>query len=122
MEETMAQTQIAVTRKEVAAIVLGSFPEYRGRKLRICPSEKVTLTQLNWEGGSRSQYRAVTLEGFPIGNTDEYNQVAPWNNPAEGKTFAIPQGVVIVEHVMFCGKDLGLRIWTNPQDMPKFIK
>jgi hypothetical protein len=112
---------IAVTKREIGAIVLGSFPEYRGRKFRLYASETVILSDLNWSGGTRSQYRAVTLDGFPVGNTDKYNQVAPWNNPAEGQVVPIPQGIVVVEHVLFCGKDLGLKVWANPADMPKLL-
>lgn len=117
----MAIEIIAVTRKEVNPIVNGTFPNYKGRKIRVCPSESVTLSDLNWSGGTRSQYRAVTLDGIPAGNIDRYNQVAPWLNPVEGLSVAIPQGIVVVEHTMFCGKDIGLRIWTNPQDMPKLL-
>jgi len=112
---------IAVKRNDVAPIVNGSFPQYRGRKYRIVASETVTLTDLNWSGGTRSQYRAVMLDGKPLGNADRFNQVAPWANPAEGITIPIPVGTCVVEHTMFCGKDLGIKVWVNPADMPKLL-
>jgi hypothetical protein len=117
----MAINPIAVTKKEVAALVMGTFPSYRGRKFRIYASDTIVLSDLNWSGGTRSQYRAITIEGFPVGSTDIYNQMAPWDNPAEGMVFPIPPGVCVVEHCMFCGKDLGLKIWVNPADMPKLL-
>src|SRR5947209_2352229 len=118
----MVTEPIVVTRKEVNQIVRGTFPSFKGRKIRVYTSETVTLSDLNWSGGTRSQYRAVTLDGAAVGNVDRYNQVAPWANPVEGVTVPIPAGVVVVEHTIFCGKDMGLRIWTNPEDMPKLLQ
>jgi hypothetical protein len=46
---------------------------------------------------------------------------APWNNQAEGVTLPVMPGTVLVEHCLFCGTDLGLRIYCNPADMPKLL-
>jgi hypothetical protein len=42
--------------------------------------------------------------------------------PAGSSQVDILQGHCVVEHIMFCGKDLGLRIYCNPSDMPRLIK
>ncbi len=115
------QDTISVTRKDVPAIVNNTFPDYRGRKIKIRPADKVTLHDLNWSGGSRSQYRTCTIAGYAIGSADRYNMAAPWAHQAEGASVPIPQGVVVVRHSIFCGKDTGLTIYVNPADMPKLI-
>ena len=111
-----------VKRKDVAQIVAATFPDYKGRKFRIEPRATVTFSNLNWDGGTRSQYRTCTLDGSQsLGRADRYNAQAPWANALEGKTIPIPAGALIVEHAMFCGKDAGLYIYVNPQDMPKLL-
>jgi len=110
-----------VSRKDVKVLVEATFPEYRGRKFRLMASNSVVLTDLNWSGGSRSVYRACTITGQSTGDSSKYNAQAPWNNQAEGKVLSIPPGFVVVEHSDFCGKDMGLRIYVNPADMPKFL-
>lgn len=115
------QDAISVTRKDVPAIVINTFPDYRGRKIRIQPTDTVTLCDLNWSGGSRSQYRTCTIAGDVIGSADRYNMAAPWAHQAEGASVPIPQGAVVVRHSIFCGKDTGLTIYVNPADMPNLI-
>ena len=114
-------TAIRVKKRDVAAILKATFPEYSGRKITVIPTERVFFYGLNWDSGSRSQYRAATLGGEATGEMDGYNALAPWNNPAEGGSAAIPEGMCVVEHTIFCGKDAGLRIHVNPADMPKWI-
>lgn len=111
---------LTVSRKDVAQIVAATFPDYRGRKIKVGASADVTLHDLNWSGGTRSQYRTCTVAGQPTGSADRYNHMAPWEK-AEGATLPIPAGFVCVEHTFFCGKDSGLRIYVNPADMPKMI-
>ena len=108
-----------VNRKDVKVLVEATFPEYRGRKFRLMASNSVVLADLNWSGGSRSVYRACTIAGQPTGDSSKYNAQAPWANQAEGQTMPIPPGFVVVEHSDFCGKDMGLRIYVNPADMPR---
>ena len=116
-------TTTNVKRKDVAQIVAATFPDYKGRKFRIEPRTTWTLSNLNWDGGTRSQYRTCTLDGSrSLGRADRYNAMAPWANDAEGKVMPVPQGAIIVEHVMHCGRDEGLYIYVNPQDMPKLLE
>jgi hypothetical protein len=112
---------IQVKKADVASIVAATFPEYRGRKIKLAAVEKTSLHDLNWSGGSRSVYRSCTTDGLYIGSSAKANAVAPWVNAAEGQTVPIPQGAVLVRHSMFCGKDTGLTIYVNPADMPKLL-
>lgn len=120
-QELSAVLGVQVSKKDVSAIVRASFPEWTGRKIRVKASESVRLHDLNWSGGTRSEYRACTLDGSEIESKYDLNAPAPWNNQFEGAKCDIPVGVAIVEHSYFCGKDSGLRIHVNPLDMPKFL-
>ena len=115
-------TFTAVSRKEVAAIVNATFPEYKGRKIRVAATETVGLYDLNWSGGTRSQYRACTLEGRSLGSSAKYNAMAPWDSrQVEGQFLPLVPGACVVEHQIFCGKETGLRIYVHPSDMPKML-
>jgi hypothetical protein len=113
--------EIFVEREQVAAIVAGTYPDYRGNKIRVIPAETVTFQNLNWQGGTRSQYRACDLSGGPLGSLDKWNQVHPRDNAAESSEIRLPEGAAIVEHSLDRGKDTGLRIYIRPADMPNLL-
>ena len=81
---------IKVRRAEVAPLVAATFPAYKGRTFRVQIAEKVGLYDINWFGGSRSQYRAATLSGEPLGSTDRFSTMAPWDHQVEGTSHAYP--------------------------------
>lgn len=112
---------VKVRKTDVAQIVQATFPAYRGRKIRIEPRKSVHVCGLNWDGGSRSQYRGCTLTGRPTGSLDRYNQRAPWDNPAEGQSLELVPDVALVRHSIFMGKDTGLTIYVHPDSMPKLL-
>lgn len=94
---------------------------YRRRTVWVEAAESVTTYGLNWSGGSRSEYTALTLEGKKVGDMSRYNMIAPWQNPAEGARLPIPQGVVVVKHGFFLGKPSHATIYVNPADMPRIL-
>jgi hypothetical protein len=114
---------IEVKKADMAAIIRATFPDYRGRKVKLCAAESVTIhmADLNWSGGSRYQYRGATLSGQSTGSLDKHNATAPWDKPVGSFDVPIPAGACVVEHVMFCGKDLGLRIYVNPVDLARYL-
>jgi hypothetical protein len=113
---------VKVKLADVATIVRATFPEYKGRRFRVQPAENVSLQDLNWSGGSRSQYRACTLDGQPLGNADAYNMRWPGDNRGvEGSSVTVPPGCVMVRHSFFCGKDMGLTITCHPSNMPALL-
>jgi hypothetical protein len=113
---------IKVKKADVARIIAATFPDYRGQKISVRPATSESLQDLNWSGGSRSQYRACTLDGRALGTSAEYHTYAPWDNrQVEGQSVPIPPGSVMVRHSIFCGKDTGLTITCHPDDMPKLL-
>lgn len=90
---------------------------YRKHKVIVIVSDTVTLSGLNWSGGTRKDYTAMTLDGLRVtGNMDKYAMMHPWNNPAEGKTLPLPSGYIVVSGGTFCGKPAAITIYINPAD------
>jgi len=106
----------------LAALVRATFPEYRRRKIWVRAAETVTFYDLNWSGGTRAEYKAVTLAGEPVGSMARYNAMAPWDSQqAEGKTVPLPAGMVVARGGHFCGKEAVLTLLVNPADMPRYL-
>jgi hypothetical protein len=110
-----------VKAKDVRSIIRATFPNYRKRDVYLVPGTKVGFYNLNWEGGSRSVYRACTIEGQPLVGGGQMNAPAPWANAYEGLEVDLPKGAIIVEGGHFCGKESALRIHVHPENMPKLI-
>jgi len=109
--------QILVSRKLVETIIRKSFPDYRGRKVKFQISPTVTFMNTNWTGGSKNEYVALRADGA-WARLDIY---APWANPVEGQIVDLPKDILVVERKFFCGKDAGVTIWANPQNLPKWL-
>jgi hypothetical protein len=108
---------IELRPSDVRAIINATFPEYRRKKVYLYANETVTLHDLNWSGGTRSEYRTCTLNGQPAGTAAKYNAM----DRAEGATIPIPQGHAVVSCGYFCGKPSMLSIYVHPADMPKLL-
>jgi len=113
----MNRTELKLNTKQAKPIVGQVFPNYKGRKFRIEFTKTVTFHDTNWGGGTRNYYAAVTADG----RAGNMHVPAPWVNPVEGKTVPLPPDVLLVEHAIFCGKDLGIRIYANPCHLPRWL-
>lgn len=94
-----------------------TFPEYRGRTIRLVESAAVTFRDLNWSGGTRSEYRCLTVSDngrATIAGAD-MNTPAPWNNPYADETVDLPADGLVVRHSIFCGHDAGITITIPPE-------
>lgn len=106
----------------IAAIVRATFPGYKRKKVYVRASETVSIYGLNWEGGSRNEYRACTVNGVHTGGMDEYHQYAPWDSrQVHNAQVPIPTGMIVVQGGHFCGKESILTLHVNPADMPKYL-
>jgi len=111
-----------IEAKQVKNIINATFPDYRKRKVFIVPRKTVTFNGVNWSGGSRSEYRACSIDGQKQGKLVNMGQAAPWENPFEGMKVDLPLNTVIVEGGYFCGKKSTLCIYVNPENMPLLLK
>ena len=106
----------------VRRIVNATFPSYRKRKVWVRASESVSIYNLNWDGGSRNEYRACSIEGRAGGSLDRFKDYAPWD-PRQIHNQSVPllPGAVVVQGGTFCGKDATLTIHVHPSDMPRYL-
>jgi len=114
--------RLELKSKDVKPIINATFPKYRKRKVIITVTNKVTFYDVNWHGGTKSEYRACTVAGEPIKSKVNMGVPAPWNNPYEGLEIDLPKNAVIVESGYICGKARTLCIYVHPDNMPKLLK
>jgi hypothetical protein len=108
---------VKITRKQASPVLSKTFPEYRGRTIKVEFTDKVTFYDTNWGGGSRNFYHAVRADG----RDSRLVVPAPWVNAIEGKSIELPADVLIVEHTIFCGQDCGITIYAHPTHAPKWL-
>lgn len=104
--------------KDIPKAWKATFPQYKGRTFSLRVSETVDMGNGYWSGGSRSTYRAVNLQTGAIENASTVLR-NPFAGGADPALCAVPlnPAYVVVEHVVFCGKDMGLRFHVHPAAM-----
>ena len=93
----------------------GTFPEYNGKKFKIETVDETFQMNNYWSGGTRSFYSVVELETGKVLNPDNSTN-NPFNKIAH-ETYGLPIGCVLVEHSIFCGKDMGLTFHIRPENL-----
>lgn len=90
------------------------MPSYRKRKAILRRLETIVLNDLNWDGGSRSEY---TLADLNTGQTVSVgdHMAAPWNNLDEGRKVELKPGQVMLQTGTFCGKTATMSITAHPE-------
>lgn len=91
---------------EAGRILAASFPSYNGNKFTLDFKDSIYIDN-TWSGGSREQTVFVRLDTFTA-------FVPPDSYRAGAQTVPIPEGSVAVQHVIFSGKDLGIRFIAPP--------
>ena len=91
-----------------------TYPNYRGRKYRLEHAREITLHDRDWSGGTHSDY--IILRD--VGNGIEVAETPPFR-PSAGPaayapTLALQPGYVVVQHEQFCGRDIGITLYVNP--------
>ena len=109
----------------VARIVSAAYPEYKGRrsiKVSACLTYYVSDY---WSEGSRSYCCVLSLAGDclcrvrleDVGFVKQVN--GNWLNLPLGELTMRPD-FIVVENVIFSGKDLGVRIYCHPETIKMF--
>lgn len=102
--------------EQTRAFARATFPSYSGRKFALEVRESVTLDGTYWFGGSRSSYAAFTVtEPCMAAQLPHFNP-PQFGGPQTPPVVALRPGYAIAEHVLFRGKDLGLRFYLHPAD------
>jgi len=109
-----------VATREVP-LVKALFPSYRKRDVRIVATTRVMFTDLNWSGGTRSEYHAVDLNNSRVKSFARWSMIAPWENPYEGASVDLIPGFAIIRTGHFCGKESVLTIYVHPENVTKYL-
>lgn len=110
---------IYLDAKDVPQYLRGS---YTGRQFKAIITDSITVPQDAgvWGGGSRDTYRFVELStGRSIASPCQ--KTAPWDSTRQEFNAPLPPGIAMVEHTMFCGKDLGLTFYVHPDSAAKLL-
>lgn len=107
--------------KEVKAIALKAFPEYKGRKffVEIVADDRAFNLNSFWDGGSKDSYCFVTLNGSIIREVPQNGSGFDRKN-YEG--IPIPPEWVLVQKSVCQGIQCGLTVYVRQSDSnPSFL-
>ena len=99
--------------QEIAARIF----EYKGRKFQMEAMQQVSCNS-HWEGGSRSYYARVNLQDATF---EVYGQSGTMFDRTPIPVVTLDEKTAVIEHSIFCGKDMGIRIIVHPSIMPKLL-
>lgn len=118
---------VDVKDPSVSAIIAAAFPNYKGKKpVSVYSAETVELSGTYWDGGSRSTYAAVAMQDPPVSRPLPRYNPPQFGGPIETPAIALQitpgkLSLAIVEHSIFCGKEMGLRIYVHPQALARLL-
>ena len=102
----------------IKKITRATFPKYNGKKFKLSTSIPSRLDSY-WQGGSKdsySFYELATEKEFSVASNHPFFEE---NNPRYLKE--LPRGIVIVKHSIFYGKDMGITIYANEEDLTPML-
>lgn len=92
---------------------------YNGQKISYTLNEAPNELNSYWDGGSKDSYTFFnldTLKAFQLPSNH------PFFEADKPRTLnGLPPRVLLIKHTIFCGKDLGLTIYSNSEDRAKLI-
>ena len=95
---------------------------YCGKKFKAVITDTVTVPSDAgiWGGGSRDTFTFIEIAtGRSIPSPCQ--DTAPWDNRRQEFSGTLPAGVAMVEHSIFCGKDMGLTFYLRPENAQKLL-
>ena len=112
-------TTIYLEGRDIPTALRGS---YTGNKFKVEVCETVTIPADAglWSGGSRNSYCGVDL-ATGMRSPVTFEHTSPWNEARRNIEVKLAPGKAVVEHIMFQGKDLGLRIYLHPDNATKLL-
>ena len=104
----------------VKDLVRAAFPSYRGRKFYLdVVGERGLNVASCWGGGSRDDFTFVSVETL---RTVPMPAQSAFDRQITGaQSVQLPDGIVCVEHSIFCGKDAGVTVHIPPSMAPRML-
>lgn len=103
---------------DVERIINKCFPSYNGKKIELSTSIPSKLTSY-WDGGSKTEYVFYGLADGKIYHVESNHPFFEAGRPSQLN--GLPKGVILVSHIIFCGKDIGIRIYANTEDITPML-
>ena len=111
-------TTIYLEPNQVPAHLRGN---YTGKKFQVEITDSVRLYNTYWSGGSRNTYTVTSLIDGASKSVGA-NSTAPQFGPcSDGAKLPVLPGFAVIEHSIFCGKDMGLTFYIHPDNAAKFL-
>jgi len=110
----MMSTKVSKSNKTIKAILAATYPEWKGRKIAVVEATSYQMMDY-WSEGTRHYVKAYALENGRVASSSAAAQT-PWRGEAHALV-AVPEGILLVEHSIFCGKDCGITIYVNPANV-----
>jgi hypothetical protein len=104
--------------EETRRLFRQGFPSYPGKTFKIRGVSGPVDLRSYWDGGSRDYFAVVRSDGQAL---DIPVQSAYDKALAGAECFVIPDGVVVVEHTIYCGKDHGLTLVVPEERLAAFL-
>jgi hypothetical protein len=99
----------------VAPLIQAAFPGARsGRTVKVEVASSYTTSDY-WSDGSRDESRFVDLATLQVVSPSRLNELPSSN------TYALSPGFCVVEHRIYCGKDLGYRVYLHSENMAPML-
>lgn len=111
---------LSKSNKAVKAILAATFPEYKGRKVMAEVRPTMQMWDTGFGDGTKSVYKVIEAEADGV-YVQTSRPFSPCRKGDEGRTVELSETVFVVEHIIFCGKDYGIRIYVHPDLAPKMI-
>jgi hypothetical protein len=94
------------------------FPDWNGNKIKLEVFRGPFNLSSYWDGGSRSYYSLINLI---TGETAMVPENGSLFSPNIGKLTNLPINCVLGEQTIFCGKDLGVTLYLNEENLTKML-
>ena len=114
----MDRIELPFKDARVRSIVCAAFPGAKTRRTIKLTAKSYYHVSDFWDGGSRNYCCFVRLSDLSVLSSES---VPKNNRQVIANPYALPiydinleAGFVVVEHTIFCGKDIGYRIYFHP--------
>ena len=114
----MIEYHMEGNQPELIALGKAAFPGYNGRSIRLSSAIPSRLDSY-WDGGSRAYYSFVNLATMQAVTIPSNHPMYEPNNPRILKE--LPEGIALIKHTIFCGKDTGLIIYLRPENLTPLL-
>ncbi len=103
------------TKSDAGIAQVAKLVGYNGRRITVVAAESVDIrTDNHWSGGSRTYYTFVDLMKRKVLESPSQH---PYFDPCVTRPLALRPGLVCVAHIIFRGKDLGIRVYAHPDEL-----